>query len=99
MTDVPPAAGPPPTAGKDERRPKQRRINQILSSSPGPDRDEVRDHLLLEFPTYQLVQLIHSPGKALKSFDPEIDLGIPKVPPDTQPERRAYNRLLVSNHR
>ena len=46
MPDVPLAAGHLPTAGKDERRPKQRRINQILSSSPGPDGDEVRDHLL-----------------------------------------------------
>lgn len=76
-------ANPPPTAGEEERRPKPRRVNQILSSSPGPEGNEVRSNLWdagFPFTDRKQKQSTHSPGKALKSFDPETDLGVPKVP-------------------
>ena len=40
---MPPITDPLPAARKEERRAKPRRVNQILSSSPGPEGDEVRD--------------------------------------------------------
>lgn len=53
ISEVPLTAKPPPIARKEERQPKQRRINQILSSSPGPEGDEVRHCLLLELSTHK----------------------------------------------